>query len=179
VKRQAPPNLDRSIRSAFLTFADEVLGAQWRGREREAISLYAFRYLLPHFNGRFPFHSPAQMGIEVCVPGIPGENPKGRVNKDLVIWPFSAMSCWDQSWQPVNVPRCLFEWTYSRTGTRWKAAWEYDIRWLQAFTRPRKGCVGYAVALITAPVAPRLQVARIQQGKTNRAWLLVDPNGAA
>ena len=172
-------NLDRSIRESLSAFADAVLSPDWRGREREAISLYTFRYLLPHFNGRLPLRDPAQLGIEVCVPGVAKENPKGRVNKDLVIWPFSAMSCWNEHWEPEWAPRCILEWTLSRTGARWQTAWRYDLEWLQAFTAERQGCVGFAVAIVTVPRSPFMRVARVQRGHSNPRWLERTPFGAA
>jgi hypothetical protein len=165
-------SLDRAIREALVSFAAIALRPDWRGREREAISLFAFRFLLPHFNGRFPLRHPAQLGIEVCVPGVRGKNPKGRVNKELVIWGSHSMSCWDEGWEVAYAPRAVLEWTYTRTPARWRAHWRRDIEWLRDFTAERRGCVGYAIALIAVPSAPSLQVVRVQRGSANERWLI-------
>ncbi|MDP3774871.1 MAG: hypothetical protein Q8Q85_11455 [Gemmatimonadales bacterium] len=172
-------NVDRTIRQSLQAFADKALEPSWRGREREAISHYAFGYLLPHFNGRLPFSHPAQIGIEVCVPGVPDHNVKGRVNKDLVIWGTRRIAAtWNEEWLPTFAPRCILEWTYSRTGHGWRKAWEYDITWLRAFTEERRGCIGYAVALVVAAGSQQLLVARVALGRANLKWLVHSPRVA-
>jgi hypothetical protein len=168
-------NLDRSIRQALEAFAVDALRPEWRGREREAISQFAFGHLLQEFNGRLPLYHPAQIGIEVCVPGVAGQNPKGRVNKDLVIWPQHRVAAtWDDAWRPRYAPRCIMEWTYSRDGRRWRRAWDYDIDWLRRFTDHYRGCIGYAVALVLGSER-QLLASRVQSGRANLHWLAVPP----
>ncbi len=167
-----PGNQDRAIRESLVSFAGEAFEESWRGREREAISHFAFGHLIDHFNGRIPFIHPRQIGIEVCVPGVSALNPKGRVNKDLVIWssPRSAAT-WDEGWKAEYAPRAILEWTFSRTGRGWRNAWEYDLNWLKVFTAERRGCTGYAVALVRGRDAFRLLVGRIARSAVNRRWL--------
>ena len=176
--RPPPPSLDRSVRLALTSFATRAFDPNWRGREREAISLFAFGYLLEHFNGREPLRDPAQIGIEVCVPGVKAENEKGRVNKDLVIWSDAAMSTFNEERRAVYSPLCIMEWTTFRTGRSRRRAWEYDIRWLESYTKEWPDCTGYAVALLVNPPAPTLRVARVQRGDKNRSWLVKTPGSS-
>jgi hypothetical protein len=48
---------------------------------------------------------------------MPGLNPRGRVNKDLVIWPEPGMTMWDLGWNPINVPAAVLEWKSSVLST--------------------------------------------------------------
>ncbi len=167
-------NLDRGIRDSLTSFAQVALDPDWRGREREAISQYAFGHLLSCFDERMPFIHPGQIAIEACVPGLEGENPKGRVNKDLVVWAsHRSAATWDESWKVARSPRCIIEWTFARNGSRWLRAWEYDINWLCAHTSKWRGCTGYAVALLRVPSEPRLLAARVANGHVNLGWLAI------
>jgi hypothetical protein len=79
--------IDRAVRAAATEFVEAVFADGWRGREREAVSLFAIGYLIRQCRPGTVLHSPTQVAIEAAVPGVPELNPKGRVNKDLVIWP--------------------------------------------------------------------------------------------
>src|SRR6266550_3801870 len=92
-----PPmdQLDQFVRKSLEAFIGRVFATNWRGREREAISLYAFGFL-QQFCGSDPvLRDPTQIGIEATVSGI-ATNRKGRVNKDLVVWPAPGMTCWNE-----------------------------------------------------------------------------------
>ena len=43
--------IDLIVRGSLIEFVDEVVRSSWRGREREAISLYAFGFLQRQING--------------------------------------------------------------------------------------------------------------------------------
>src|SRR5207247_8373517 len=59
--------LDRVIRESLFSFVDEVAGKAWWGKEREAVSLFAFGHLLPHCTRGSALFDPGQIGIEVRV----------------------------------------------------------------------------------------------------------------
>src|SRR6266545_914881 len=109
--------IDHAIRSAATTFVDAIFSNGWRGREREAVSLFAIGYLVRECREGAVLHSPTQIAIEASVPGVAELNAKGRVNKDLVIWPIPAQTCWNETWAVVNDPLAVAEWKVFRPTT--------------------------------------------------------------
>lgn len=103
-----PASLDRVLRGFLHRFTDEIFKRGWRGREREAISLYAFGYLARNRSGLL--RHPGQIGIEVAIPQLPGRSRKRQVCKDLVIWPRPMMTCWDKAGAPVVHPLAVVQW---------------------------------------------------------------------
>jgi hypothetical protein len=127
--------IDRPVRESLTDFITDLFARGWKGREYEAVSLYALGYLQRHFSPGSPLYDPAQIGLEVCVPGVATHNPKGRVNKDLVIWPAPAMTAWNAAWQVVNHPLAIMEWkVFQPKNARAKMS-AYDIDWMGAFSR--------------------------------------------
>ncbi len=123
-------DLDNAIRQSLTEFASSSLSSDWQGRrEREAISLFAFRHLLAQVRPGSALHDLAQITIECPVPQV-AEHGKAQVCKDLVIWPRPAMTCWDSDGMPRVAPSAIVEWKFC---IRHMSA--YDIKWLQAFSR--------------------------------------------
>ena len=67
---------------AFFTAVDRD---GWRGQEREAVTLFAFEFLVPHARGA-AMEIASQIGIECTVPQV-ASGGKRQVCKDIVIWP--------------------------------------------------------------------------------------------
>src|SRR4051794_18797571 len=66
VKRE----LDDVLGHALTTFSQAIHEGGWRGRrEREAVSYFAFGHLVPLCRSGQSLHHPAQIGLEVAVPG--------------------------------------------------------------------------------------------------------------
>lgn len=59
--------LDAVIRESLIEFAGFVAQTGWWGREREAVSLFAFGHLVPRCRGTSPLKHPTQIGIDVAV----------------------------------------------------------------------------------------------------------------
>lgn len=159
-------NLENAIRQALMEFASTSLVSNWQGRrEREAISLFAFRHLLAQIRPGSALYDPAQIAIEYPVPQVT-EHGKAQVCKDLVIWARPAMTCWDSDGMPRVAPIAIFEWKFSvrRMST-------YDIKWLQAFSRLYPGCVGYAVAANRPGAQFLLRCDRVEHGEVQPQWL--------
>src|SRR5437867_1079062 len=96
VKRE----LDGVLGHALTTFSQAIHEGRWRGRgEREAVSYFAFGHLVPLCRSGQSLHRPAQIGLEVPVPGI-GEG-KSQVCKDVVVWRDPGAVCWDLSGAPT------------------------------------------------------------------------------
>ena len=105
------------------------------------------------------------------MPGVRDLNPKGRVNKDLVIWQQPAQTCWDDRWAVVHEPLAILEWKVFRTARQLPGFSAHDVRWLRAFSRGRSRFVGYAVWLDLERRGPRLAAGRIHQGTVDLDWL--------
>jgi len=163
--------LDHAIRAAATEFVEAVFADGWRGREREAVSLFAIGYLIRQCRPGSVLHSPTQIVIEAAVPGVPQLNPKGRVNKDLVIWPQPAETCWDDAWKVAHDPLAVLEWKVFRPTTGPPSLSQYDLNWLRRFSLGRPQFVGYAVWLDLARRGSRLAAARVHEGTVEADWL--------
>ena len=164
------------IRDSLVAFALEALEGPWTGRrEREAISLYAFGFLLKQVKSDGVLNDPAQIGIEFPVPqvvstvemnGIGRRREKLQVCKDLVIWPRPAMTCWDQAGQPNVSPIAILEWKFGVETTS-----RHDLEWLKAFSRNRPEFTGFAISANRPGSSFLMKVAEVTGGKAYLDWL--------
>lgn len=158
--------LDVLIRDSLTEFVESVSASSWRGREREAVSLFAFGHLVPRCGPGSILESPTQIGIEVAVPQHPGARAKRQVCKDLVLWPCSAMTCWDERGRPTRRPIAILEW---KTQGRMAAA--FDVEWLTRFSQTASSFVGYSLRFDRTARAFRLSCTRIHAGNVTPDWL--------
>ena len=151
--------LDDILKKSLTQFVNGIIEHGWYGKEREAISLYAFGTLLNFCKPGTILDAPAQIGIEVRVPkpnrrdsmsSCPNpkrsQRPKNEVMKDLVIWQKPGLTCWDNERKPRNYPLAVIEWKVNDF-----KLWCNDIDWLTDFTSDCE-TVGYAVALDLNPL---------------------------
>jgi len=165
--------LDNLLRKALIEFTERVFASGWRGREREAISMFVLGYLINQVRPDGPLRDRTQIGIEVAVPSHKKINPKGRVNKDLVIWPVGGMTLWDAKWNEANTPLAVLEWKVYRSIHRNADLAPVDLGWLTRWTREFPRVIGYAVALDLVQRQFCLRVARVENGSVQREWLEV------
>ena len=105
--------LDDILKKSLTQFVNGIIEDGWYGKEREAISLYAFGTLINFCKPGTILDAPAQIGIEVRVPKPTrrdsksscldpqrSQRPKNEVMKDLVIWQAPGMT-----WLSTNLPR--------------------------------------------------------------------------
>lgn len=162
--------LDGAIRGSLTEFFREVCASRWRGREREAVSLYAFGYLLKQCRPGRVLQDPAQIGIEVAVPGAGSTNRKKQVCKDLVIWAVPRTTCWDENGAVTRAPMAILEWKVTRKRQGVKAPCKRDVDWLLRFSSEWRGFTGYVVSLaLSQPEV--LDVVRVQRGELDEGWL--------
>lgn len=166
-------DVDRAVRESLTDCFREIRVSHWRGREREAVSLYAFGFLQKQCAPGRLLHDPAQIGIEVAVPGIGEVNRKRQVCKDLVIWAAPGMSCWDENWTAVTAPLAILEWKLSRRGMVRVPPSRYDLDWLTQFSSQWGEFTGYAVSLAIG-AREALVVARVRGGDVQRDWLKLE-----
>jgi len=164
--------IDTIVRQSLIEFVEDIFNSGWFGREREAISLYAFGYLLRYCNRNGFLKSAKQIGIEVAVPQLSPNAQKQKrkqlVCKDLIIWPRPAMTCWDNLGQPVNYPSAILEWKTNKAMIS-----KGDVEWLTAFSQLAPDFVGYALSLDFKHRNFRLSCVRIDEKGVDYSWLLL------
>ena len=163
--------MDQIVRRSLTTFVDDVFQIAWTAREHESVSRYVLGHLVNHVGQSTLLKVVTQICIHGAVPGITGINPKGRVNKDLQIWPVEHQTGWTKDRKLEFIPLCIQEWKVFRRGKKTPTMSDYDIDWLCAFTGQHETCTGYAVSLDLEQRKYRLSVTRIASGIANRVWL--------
>jgi hypothetical protein len=173
--------LDDAIRESLWSFHSDISGG-WCGREREAVSLFAFGHLSKHFGPGRALCSLAQIGIEVAVQQLkPSEQHprrRGTVCKDLVIWPEPGMTLWDAVGNLKHEPLAVVEWKLNyafghRMHEKNRLDHRADVLWLKETAERVRDFAGYAV-LIEGTLSPkRLTCARIQRGDVNSNWVVL------
>ena len=167
-------DIDEIVQHTLSAFVEDIKASAWSGRrEREAVSLYAFRHLASAVRVGSVLHDVAQIGIEVPVPqlavGSPvhrmATKPKAQVCKDIVIWPEPAMTCWDNAGRPTVFPTAIMLW---KTGAQ---PAKRDIQWLQHYSVDRRNFVGYAIAMSGYARRIHLRCARVSNGEIEPTWL--------
>ena len=158
--------IDEIIGSLLSDLVADIFSIDWVGRERELVSLFALGYLSKRCKIGSFLHDPAQIGIEVAVPQLPGDGRKAQVCKDLVIWPAPGMTCWDQYRRPIHHPSVIIEWKTNRTRVSAK-----DVSWLQEYSKAKPDFLGYAVCVDSRERRFRLACDRIQCGRVQPTWL--------
>ena len=160
--------LDDTIAESLTSFVADVFAISWWGKEREAVSLFAFRYLVAACRPGTVLYDPAQIAIEVRVPQPAGVGVKAEICKDLVIWPEPGWTCWNERREAARIPIAVLEWKVNTPGLS-----DRDIAWLHAFATQHSVCTGYAISLDLHARNERLCCARVSTRGVDRNWLNV------
>ncbi len=155
--------LEQLLHTTLTAFAQTVLRGTWYGKEREAVSYYAFGFLAKACREGTPLFDPGQIAIEGRIPATAGHTKK-QVCKDLVIWPRPGMNCWEGR-QAVHLPLAIMEWKVNS-----RAFFNYDIQRLQEYTGAYKGLLGIAVNF-DVKHKRELRAARVLDGRVEEDWL--------
>jgi hypothetical protein len=158
--------LEDLIRDALLEFAAFVARTNWRGREREAVSLFAFGFLVPRCSQAGPLTAPTQIGLDVGVSQLSGSDRKAVVCKDLVVWSEPAGNCWDENGTATRKPLAILEWK-----ARTRNLSHYDEEWLRDFSADSPTFVGIAISLDPRGAATTLTASRAKSGTLTSDWL--------
>jgi hypothetical protein len=172
-----PTELDIVLRDTFAEFSGRIFNGGWRGREREAINVFVLGHLVRRVHSEGVLRDLTQVGIEVTVPSLKTINPKGRVTKDLVLWPAAGMTLWDNEWREANIPSAVLEWKVFRSLHRRPDLSATDIEWCRKWTKAYPSAIGYAVALDLDDRTFRIRVARVEVGLVDRTWLEIKKPG--
>ncbi|MDZ7337874.1 MAG: hypothetical protein ONB30_04985 [candidate division KSB1 bacterium] len=156
--------IDNVVRNSLTDFTNRVFTSAWWGKEREAVSLFAFGHLIKHCRPGSVLYDPAQIGIEVRVPKADSVGKKAEICKDLVIWPKPGLTCWNENEWPV----AILEWKANQPQVS-----ADDVAWLLAFSAKCPTFVGYAICLDLKQRNFRLSCTRVQQQKVQNEWLVL------
>lgn len=158
--------LEGILRETLTAFGQTVLHSSWFGKEREAVSYYAFGFLAKACIQGGLLYDPAQLAIEGRIPAGP-LNKKKEVCKDLVIWPEAGKNCWDDQRRSVRYPLVVMEWKANSD-----QLFPYDLEHLTSLTHMKQGMLGIAVTF-DAKKKGLLRAAKILNGAVDLNWLAV------
>ncbi len=172
--------LDGIIHDSLESFYRDLCGMESCGREREAVSRYAFAHLVKRCQPGTILHDSAQLGMEVAVRQLArcAEYPNvGKdVCKDLVVWPDPNTVLWKAN-RPHFEPLAVMEWkmihVFDRRSDhkRKLAEHESDIRWLGNKARSvGTEFVGYAVFIDSTCNPKKLTCARVTAASLEQDW---------
>ena len=172
-------DLDMMIERSLRGFVKAINEDKWSGRrEREAICLYVLAHLRLEVKRGSILSDIRQIGIEMPVEQIDPTKqkalsggtgkPKADVTKDLLIWPRPQMTTWNTEGKSHGVPLAILEWKMGSLSPS-----EYDVRWLEHYSRGRDRFTGYAVSFHRSKSGVfSLAVTRVKQGKHEVDWLV-------
>lgn len=158
--------LERVLHSTLTAFGHHILHTPWYGKEREAVSWYAFGFLAKACVQGGVLHDPGQLAIEGRIPGTRGHSKK-QVCKDLVVWPEPGRNCWEGPENAVHVPLAVLEWKADRDTFH-----PDDLRKLQEYTAAYPELLGVAVTF-NAKRKRLLRAAKVWRGAVEEGWLEV------
>jgi hypothetical protein len=133
--------LKTELRRMFLEFIQEIEAEKWKGKEREAVSAFAFSKLVKNVGCCPELYDTAQISIEVRVMQVQGRSKK-RVCKDMLIWAKPYQTAFSEE---EVIPLCIIEWKEGK-----QRPYDYDMEWLRDYTRAHPSCFGIAVNLENA-----------------------------
>lgn len=159
-----PEPLLSVVRRTLSLFALEIRLGHWYGKEREAVSYYAFGFLVRACKRGTELHDPGQIAIESRIPGGP-LNVKNEVCKDLAVWKKPGANCWNETRESVHYPMLVMEWKVGRERFS-----PYDLEHLKSLTAHAPGMTGVAVTL---QMGERylLRAALVTNGTVQEDWL--------
>lgn len=158
--------MEQLLHSTLTAFGRSILHCSWFGKEREAVSYYAFGFLAKACNPNALLFDPGQLAIEGRIPGTRSHGKK-QVCKDLVIWPAPGANCWEGPNKAVDAPLAIIEWKADRS-----AFYEEDITKMVEYTTSFPALLGI-VATFDAKKKGVLRAAKVLNGVVERDWLEV------
>jgi hypothetical protein len=163
--------IDRFIEDALVRFSDWLNQNDWRGKERDCINQFNTGSLMPAVNPDAAITDCSQIRIECAVPQISPSN-RNAVTKDLVIWREANGATWDQDWNATYLPWVIMEWKATRRGATNRRFSDYDVDWLQRFTKEYPHVFGYVVTVDIRPEKRFVHYAQVRSGRMSKSKTL-------
>jgi len=156
--------LEPLLSESLTSFAHAILATPWFGKEREAVSYYAFGHLAKQCAPGALLDDPGQIAMEGRMPGGP-LNTKKEVCKDLVIWPAPGANCWNAQRKAEHYPLAVMEWKANSN-----RFFPYDLEHLVSLTQQAPGMLGIVVTF-DAKKKDLLRAAKVLNGAVDEGWL--------
>ena len=158
-------HLEQTIKRTLSEFGSFIIDNQWYGKEREAVSYYAFGFLANACAPGTLFYDPAQIVLETRLPSGP-LNKKKEVCKDLGIWSQPGGNCWNTERMSVNYPLVLVEWKANNASFN-----KYDVAHVKSLTEQAPQMLGI---IVTFDLHKKVfRGARVEGGVMTEGWLEV------
>ena len=103
--------IDRFVEDALVDFDEWFVNADWYGKERECVNLFAHGFLSREIQPGAAVEQLTQIRIESAVPQQT-EYRRPVAPKDLVIWKDGLTTPWNREWEVSNHPRVVMEWKF-------------------------------------------------------------------
>jgi hypothetical protein len=155
--------IDRFIEEALLSFGAWFESADWHGKERDCVNLFALGFLARDIGPPAPIRELTQIRIECPVPQ-PAHFSRPSAAKDLVIWKDGHQTTWAQDWSPRHFPWVVMEWKWKSRGRPDTEFDAHDLDWLTGFTKASPKSLGYLVRVYDGPHGRSLHWAKVRQG---------------
>ena len=151
--------LDQIIINSLKAFLDYINEHRWKGRENEAISLYAFGFLQKECSNEGLLYDPMQIAIEVGAADT-AKSKNSQVRKDLVIWKVPGANRWHPTYQESE-PLAIMEWKVWRPEMGRRPSTSADKTWLSEHCGEHTGTVGYSIFLDLTDHPAKLKLIRV------------------
>ena len=163
--RTIQKDLEGTLHTTLTAFGRAILDTPWFGKEREAVSYYAFGFLVKACAPGTILYNPGQLAIEGRIPGTRSHFKK-QVCKDLVIWPAPGANCWDGPNKAVHAPLAIIEWKADSD-----AFFQDDIEKMKEYTTAYPELLGIVVTF-NAKKKTVLRAARVLNGVVEELSLI-------
>ncbi|WP_070988601.1 hypothetical protein [Halofilum ochraceum] len=158
--------IDRYVEDALVDFGDWYIDAEWYGKERDCVNMYALGFLARNVQKGVAIEDMAQIRIESPVPQPPGYKSP-TAHKDLTVWSDGLSTSWDQNWEVADWPRIVMEWKFKRIGKPPTTFDEHDTGWLRSFTAAFEDTFGYVIRVYDGSRGRVVDWAKITRGILN------------
>ena len=155
--------VDRFIEDALIEFEGWYITAEWYGKERDCVNMFAHGFLGRKVRPGAAIKKLTQIRVESAAPQPSGYS-KLTAAKDLVIWKDGLDTVWDENWQVSNIPWVVMEWKIKRTGKPNHQFDAHDVDWLLGFTNDYSGTFGYLVRIYDGPHGRFVDWAKVRKG---------------
>ena len=155
--------IDRFLNEALESFSHFLKTADWRGKERECVNLFAHKFLFDKIEPGAAIECPTQVSIE-CSLKQPAQFANRVACKDLVIWQRPLQTTWSKTWEPIHSPKAVMEWKVYRDHLPRAVFNRHDEDWVASYTADQVGSFGYLVSVDYAADEPTVYWKQAQRG---------------
>ena len=175
----AASELDQLIQDALKALAQDHHVAQWKAKETNWVSYFAFKYLVPRCRPGTTLSHTAQIGVEVPVPQLSKFGRRAvpfdrrTVRKDIVIWSIPGGTCWDDKWSASIHPLAILEWKVHRP-PRKNPLVSQEREWLREYCMMNTSVLAYAIEVDGIRCPRAITCARFLGEAEDEKWFEIE-----